>query len=161
MAYLYNAYEGSLADLERRLQPVDEDDKLEQLDVATAETWTQVTNDLLSEIDWHELEDVVALADRRIPQTAALLHGLFVDPPLEIHPDGFGWSGCLTADERRALVDSLAHVLNPEQVRFVAERHHRDTRPAAEQDPADLSLIYVYLTLDSVAEDHDVSVYLG
>lgn len=107
VSYLYNSYEGSLPDLERRLEAVDEDDTLEQLDGITDETWRLVETDLLSEIDWHELDDVVALAERRIPDTSTLLHDRFEDPPLGITPDGFGWSGSLDAEERRRL-DSAA-----------------------------------------------------
>lgn len=132
MSYLYNAYEGSLADLQRRLEAVDEDERPELLDEVIDQTWTHVGTDLLSEVDWHELDDVVALAERRVPQAAALLHGLSVDPPLEIYPDGFGWSGCLTADELRTLLESLRMVLAPDEIELVSRQHHRDPRPVGE-----------------------------
>lgn len=83
MTYLYNAY-AALADLAQRLQDLDENERLEQLDEIIDQTWRPVPDDLLSEIDWPELDDVVALAERRIPEHATLLHGLLVDPPLEI-----------------------------------------------------------------------------
>ena len=174
MSYLYNAYEGSLTDLEQRLQNYDEnehpelddeddgyvDPQLRPLDHVIRTTWKPVGQDLLSEIDWHELEDLVALAERRIPGHANLLHGLFVDPPLGIQPADFGWTGSLGRDDRRALVAALAGVLDPGEVELVALRHHRDPRPIAEQEPADLSLIYVFITLRDVAEENDVVVAL-
>ena len=161
MAYLYNAYQGSLADLEQRLQDVDEEERLERLDELVDQTWTPIATDRLSEVDWHTLDDVVALAERRIPEVAPLLHGLFVDPPLEISPDGPGWSGCLTAGESRILTERLREVLDPGEIDLVSRLHHRDARPVQEQEPRDLALIDVFVTLSGVDDGRDVIVYLG
>jgi hypothetical protein len=62
MSYLYNLFEGSLADLEQRVRNAEPPNTVEALEDAVDSTWQGVHPIIANLLDWHEQEALLEQA---------------------------------------------------------------------------------------------------
>jgi hypothetical protein len=99
MSYLYNLFEGSLADLEQRVRNAEPPNTVEALEEAVDSTWQGVHPIIANLLDWHEQEALLEQATNLPGNGPALVSKLFTAPPLGIEPYDFGFQGGLTSHE--------------------------------------------------------------